>query len=40
VGACARAGENPDRLAEIAAAAGYDLSQVRQIMDTLAIGEK
>ncbi len=34
----ARAGENPDRLAETAAAAGYDLSPVRQIMDTLAAG--
>lgn len=36
----ARAGDHPDRLAEIAAAAGYDLSPVRQIMDTLAAGGK
>lgn len=32
----ARAGDNPDALAEKAAAAGYDLAPVRQIMDTLA----
>lgn len=32
----ARAGEAPDALADIAAAAGYDLSPVRQIMDALA----
>ncbi|MGE4429183.1 MAG: TIGR01244 family sulfur transferase [Sphingobium sp.] len=32
----ARAGESPDALAGIAAAAGYDLSPVRQIMDALA----
>lgn len=34
--ACARAGDNPDALAETAAAAGYDLAPVRQIMDALA----
>lgn len=34
----ARAGDNPDALAEKAAAAGYDLAPVRQIMDTLAAG--
>lgn len=34
----ARAGESPDALAEKAAAAGYDLAPVRQIMDTLAAG--
>lgn len=32
----ARAGEDPDQLADVASAAGYDLSPVRQIMDTLA----
>lgn len=32
----ARAGDNPDALAETAAAAGYDLAPVRQIMDALA----
>lgn len=32
----ARAGENCDTLAAKAAAAGYDLSPIRQIMDTLA----
>lgn len=31
----ARAGDNPDALSDIAAAAGYDLSPVRQIMDAL-----
>lgn len=31
----ARAGDNPDTLSETAAAAGYDLSPVRQVMDTL-----
>jgi uncharacterized protein (TIGR01244 family) len=34
----ARAGDSPDALAEKAAAAGYDLAPVRQIMDTLAAG--
>jgi uncharacterized protein (TIGR01244 family) len=34
----ARAGDNPDALAEQAEAAGYDLAPVRQIMDTLAAG--
>jgi uncharacterized protein (TIGR01244 family) len=34
----ARAGDNADVLAEKAAAAGYDLAPVRQIMDTLAAG--
>jgi uncharacterized protein (TIGR01244 family) len=34
----ARAGDNADELAEKAAAAGYDLAPVRQIMDTLAAG--
>tara|TARA_B110001454_G_scaffold188164_1_gene185998 strand:+ start:325 stop:762 length:438 start_codon:yes stop_codon:yes gene_type:complete len=32
----ARAGDNPDALSDIASAAGYDLSPVRQIMDALA----
>jgi uncharacterized protein (TIGR01244 family) len=32
----ARAGHDPDALAEKAAAAGYDLASVRQIMDALA----
>lgn len=32
----ARAGDRPDALAEKAAAAGYDLAPIRQIMDTLA----
>lgn len=32
----ARAGESPDALAATAAAAGYDLTPVRQIMDALA----
>lgn len=32
----ARAGHDPEALAEKAAAAGYDLSPVRQIMDSLA----
>jgi len=32
----ARAGESPDALADTAAAAGYDLTPVRQIMDALA----
>lgn len=31
----ARAGDNPDALSDIASAAGYDLSPVRQIMDAL-----
>ncbi|RXR28787.1 TIGR01244 family sulfur transferase [Sphingobium fluviale] len=31
----ARAGDNPDALSDLAAAAGYDLSPVRQIMDAL-----
>lgn len=31
-----RAGDAPDILAETAAAAGYDLSPIRQVMDTLA----
>lgn len=31
----ARAGDNPDSLSDVAAAAGYDLSPVRQIMDAL-----
>ncbi|MGE4322422.1 MAG: TIGR01244 family sulfur transferase [Sphingobium sp.] len=34
----ARAGDDCDHLAERAAAAGYDLSPVRQIMDALAAG--
>jgi uncharacterized protein (TIGR01244 family) len=34
----ARAGDSPDALAEKAAAAGYDLSPVRQIMDALSAG--
>lgn len=34
----ARAGEHPDVLAAQAAAAGYDISPVRQIMDALAAG--
>ena len=34
----AKAGDNPDELARQAAAAGYDLSPVRQIMDVLAAG--
>jgi uncharacterized protein (TIGR01244 family) len=34
----AKAGDNPDVLAAQAAAAGYDLSPVRQIMDALAAG--
>lgn len=34
----ARAGDSPEALAEKAAAAGYDLAPVRQIMDTLAAG--
>lgn len=34
----ARAGDNCDTLAETAAAAGYDLAPVRQIMDALAGG--
>ncbi len=33
----ARAGESPDALSATAAAAGYDLSPVRQIMDALAV---
>jgi uncharacterized protein (TIGR01244 family) len=32
----ARSGESPDKLAESAAEAGYDLSPIRQIMDSLA----
>ncbi|MDQ4421216.1 TIGR01244 family sulfur transferase [Sphingobium sp. DEHP117] len=36
----ARAGEDPDQLADVASAAGYDLSPVRQIMDTLAAAPK
>lgn len=32
----ARAGDNPDSLSDTAAAAGYDLSPVRQVMDALA----
>lgn len=32
----ARAGEDPETLADTAAAAGYDLSPIRQIMDSLA----
>lgn len=35
----ARAGQDPDTLAEKAGAAGYDLSPIRQIMDSLA-GQK
>ena len=34
----ARAGEHPAGLAEQAAAAGYDVTPVRQIMDALAAG--
>lgn len=34
----ARAGEDPDMLAEKAVAAGYNLSSIRQIMDALAAG--
>lgn len=34
----ARAGDSPDVLAQKAAAAGYDLAPVRQIMDTLVAG--
>ncbi|MEW9854665.1 TIGR01244 family sulfur transferase [Novosphingobium sp. M1R2S20] len=36
----AKAGEDPARLAEQAAAAGYDVSPVRQIMDMLATGSR
>ena len=32
----ARAGHDPEKLSQTAAAAGYDLSSVRQIMDSLA----
>lgn len=34
----ARSGDNPDILTAIAAAAGYDLAPVRQVMDALARG--
>ncbi len=34
----ARAGDDADALSEKAAAAGYDLTPIRQIMDTLAAG--
>lgn len=36
----ARAGDNPDELADIAGAAGYDISPVRQIMDALGAAPK
>jgi uncharacterized protein (TIGR01244 family) len=34
----AQGGHDPEKLAEIAAAAGYDLAPIRQIMDALAAG--
>ena len=36
----ARAGDEPEALADKAAAAGYDLSPVRQIMDALSAGPR
>lgn len=35
----ARAGDNPDAIAATAAAAGYDVAPVRQIMDALSSGD-
>lgn len=34
----ARAGDRPDSIADQAAAAGYDVTPVRQIMDALSAG--
>jgi len=38
--ACSKAGDDPAKLAQQAAQAGYDVSPIRQLMDMLASGER